>query len=253
MPSGWTPSTYDGRDIRFTVRGDAAAPAQKTLKHPFPARAQGDVPCCVSMAIATCMETLDAQRGKVVELSPLFHYFVARGDPSSLRLLDLRTALSVAASTGLCRRDLHDPPCDAAGAMSRPSPAAFKDAEKQRLAGYDPGTMRMQYAVLTDPLDEASRDAIARGIPVLVAFWITSAYRALTAAKPVHGPPPAERSEEGHAVTLIGYDDAEEVFLVKDSRGRRFGQSGQWKMPYAVMRSSLVHEAWALERILYDA
>jgi hypothetical protein len=191
--------------------------------------------------------------GKAIELSPLFHYWSARGDGAELVLLDPRTALRSAASVGICRRELHDPGFDAAGAAVRPSEEAFADAERQRLAGYDAATMRMRYSVITGEIVPACKNAIARGIPVIVAFWMTSAYRAISAALPDHGPPPPEPSDEGHAVVVLGYDDARESFQVKDSRGAAFGRRGHWQMPYSVMSSRLVHEVWALERIQYDA
>jgi hypothetical protein len=253
VPSGFTPSTYDGRDIPFAVRRAEVDPGRATLRHPFAVRDQRDLPCCVSMAIATCMEILDAQRGKAIELSPLFHYWSARGDSTELLLLDPRTALRSASSVGICRRELHDPGFDAVGAATRPSEEAFADAARQRLAGYDAATMRMRYSVITGDIVPACKNAIARGIPVIVAFWMTSAYRAISAARLDHGPPPAEPSDEGHAVVVLGYDDARESFQVKDSRGAGFGRRGHWQMPYSVMSSRLVHEVWALERIQYDA
>jgi hypothetical protein len=252
MPSGWTPSPYDGRDIHYAAL-DAALPPRATLRHPFTVRNQGDVPCCVSVVVATCMEILDAQRGRTIELSPLFHYWTARSNPLELRVLDPRTALQAASTTGICRRDLHDPPFDAEGAARPPSDAARADADRQRLAGYDASSMKMQYSVVAGPKVAACKAAIARGVPVMLAFWVTSAYRVLSAMKPTHGAPPRERSDDGHAVTLIGYDDARSTFLVKDSRGASFAKNGHWQLPYSVMESPLVHEAWVLERIQYDA
>jgi hypothetical protein len=199
------------------------------------------------------MEILDAQRGRAIELSPLFHYWVSRSNPLELKVLDPRTALQAASTIGVCRRDLHDLPFNAEGAATSPSDAARVDAEGQRLAGYDASSMRMQYSVVAGPRVGACKAAIARGVPVMLAFWVTSAYRSISAAKPTHGPPPRERSDDGHAVTLIGYDDARESFLVKDSRGASFGKNGHWQLPYTVMESPLVHEAWVLERIQYDA
>lgn len=253
MPSGWTPSPYDGRDIQYAAYGDAPAPARATLRHPFAVRNQRDVPCCVSIVVATCMEALDAQRGRTIELSPLFHYWVTRSSPLELNVLDARTALQAASTLGICRRDLHDPPYNEEGAARPPSDAARADAARQRLAGYDTSSMRMQYSVVAGPRVEGCKAAIARGVPVMLAFWVTSAYRALSALKPTHGSPPRERSDDGHAVTLLGYDDARSSFLVKDSRGASFGKNGHWQLPYSVMESPLVHEAWVLERIQYDA
>lgn len=253
MPSGWTPSPYDGRDIHYSAEGAEPVPPRASLRHPFAVRDQAEVPCCVSVVVATCMEILDAQRGRTIELSPLFHYWIARSNPLELKVLDPRTALQAASTIGICRRDLHDPPFDAEGAARSPSDEARADAERQRLAGYDVSSMRMQYSVVTGPRARACKAAIARGVPVMLAFWVTSAYRALSAARPIHGPPPRERSDDGHAVTLVGYDDGRGSFLAKDSRGASFGKKGHWQMPYSVMESPLVHEAWILERIQYDA
>jgi hypothetical protein len=257
MPSGWTPSPYDGRDIQYSpYDGVAAVPLRAALRHPFAVRNQADVPCCVSIVVATCMEALDAQRGRTIELSPLYHYYIARSNPNELNVLDARTALQAASTIGICRRELHHPPFTAEGAATSPSDAARADGERQRLAGYDVSSMRMQYSIvggIAGSRVEGCKAAIARGVPVMLAFWVTSAYRALSALKPVHGPPPRERSDDGHAVTLLGYDDARGSFLVKDSRGASFGKNGHWQMPYSVVESPLVHEAWVLERIQYDA
>lgn len=252
-PSGWRPSPFDGRDLAFRADGLPPVPpgARHLLAHPFPPREQRDVPCCVSSAVCVAMEVLDAAAPPAVPLSALFHYFASRADPRRLGLVDLRTALDVAAGTGVCSQALHRAPMTPDGAATRPSPEAFADAERRRLVGFDPGLRRMQY----EALDGAAswRAALSAGFPVVLGLWLTSAYAALTAENPVHGPPPPEPASAGHGVAVIGFDDgvAGGAFLVKDSRGRRFAREGTWWLPYAAVESRLVHEAWVVRRITY--
>jgi hypothetical protein len=251
--SGYRPSAFDGRDFLFEVEAHPVPPPDSAhvLQHPYPPREQHDVPCCVSMAICAAMEILDARDPPSVPLSPLFHYYVARPDPRWLGLLDLRTALNTAATVGVCTQDLHAPDMTAEGARDAPSPAAYSDADRRRLVGYDPGRRRMQYERLNDV--GTVRAALATDFPVIAGFWLTSAYASLTQQNPVHAPPPAESSTTGHGVLIMGFDDnmAGGAFLVKDSRGLDFANNGTWWLPYEVIESSLVHEVWTVRRITY--
>lgn len=252
--SGWRPSTYDGRDLQFApAAGQEALPPRVELDHPFRPRDQRNVPCCVSVAIATAMEIIDQRRPPSEALSPLFHYHVARTRPSRLELLDFRTALQAASSIGICRARYHSSGYDADGAALRPSEAAFRDAERQRLVGFDPAQRRMQYeSVSRSDAVPACRAALAMGYPVIVGFWMTSAYGELSGDQPVHRPRAPEPSSEGHAVVAVGYDDALGAVRIKDSRGTRFADGGSWWLPYAALESTLIHEIWVLRRITYD-
>ena len=249
--SGWKPSSFDGRDLRFDPLLDTGpVPGKITLPHPFRPRDQGTiVPCCVSIAIATAMEILDRSRPQTA-LSALFHYYTARSAPGRLGLIDFRTGLQEAVMTGICKAQLHAPAFDEAGAMKRPSEPAYKDAERQRLAGFDPGTRRMQYEVVDDAdIVNGCRRALASEFPVLIGFWLTSAYGALSSAGPVHGSPPEEPSSQGHAVVAVGYDDARGAVRIKDSRGDGFADRGAWWLPYDLLTTRLVHEAWVLRKL----
>jgi hypothetical protein len=197
------------------------------------------------------MEILDAQIGQAVELSPLFHYWLARTDRETPSLLDPRVALRTAVAEGLCRRELHDPPYDEGGARAQPSDEAREDATTHRLVDFDRRTSRRLYSVITGDPVENGRQALARGFPILVAMWMTSAYKALQKTRR-HAPTPPEPSKEGHAVVALGYNDELEAFLIKDSRGMDFGRGGFWEMPYSVMQTRIIHEAWVLQRINYD-
>lgn len=252
--NGWRPATFDSRDLRLSNATIGAArqilPPSALLPNPYPVVNQGDVPCCVSTTVASCMEAIDAQHGDSVRLSPLFNYFVARPNPAALPDLELRDGLLAAVHTGICAWALHEVPFTAAGARLRPSAAALRDAERQRIAG-PPAPLRPPrfHSVSNDPKEW--RGALAMGMPLAIGFWMTPAYRALTAANPVHGAATG-RSDKGHAVSVLGYDDQRRVFIVKDSRGAEFGAQGLWFLPYGLLADGVVHEAWAVEKLNYE-
>lgn len=252
--SGWKPSAFDGRDIPFTPAG-ASPPPRHILSHPLPVRDQAGVPCCVSIAICVAMEALDALQGGAEELAPLYHYYVARRGSPDFAAVEPRAGLSVAISSGICAARLHEASFDAEGARLRPSKEAHDDAAQRKLLGRDKRTGAPLYQSIEGGRGRASacRAAIASGAPVMLGFWMTSAYDRLSPSSPVHAAATREASSDGHTVAAIGYDDAMEALLIKDSRGEGFGEGGYWWLPYEAVDSRLVHEAWVLRRISYDS
>lgn len=253
LGSGWRPASFDARDLRFAEAVPAVRevlPPAAALPHPHPVRDQRQVPCCVSIAVATCMEAIDALHGPAVQLSVLFNYFVARPDPGVPATLELRDGLNAATRAGICEFALHPAPFSEAGMRQRPSAAAVADARRRCIVGAS-GTMRRPcYRRLpADPMEW--RRALAMSMPLAIGIWVTPAYHAMNAQRPVHGPVEGATSE-GHAVTVLGYDDARRVFTVKDSRGQGFAAQGYWYLPYALLSEGVVHDAWAVERLTYD-
>jgi C1A family cysteine protease len=45
-------------------------------------------------------------------------------------------------------------------------------------------------------------------------------------------PKPTEKRLGGHAVMAVGYDDAKQVFLVRNSWSKAWGDQGYFYMPY---------------------
>ena len=61
-----------------------------------------------------------------------------------------------------------------------------------------------------------------------------------------------EPSSGLHAVCIVGYDDNERVFHVRDSRGTRLTQNGEWLLGYEVVDSRQVAESWTIGMLNYD-
>lgn len=250
--SGWAPSPFDGRDLLYSPASLRDLPTNGVmLEHRFPARDQGDVPCCVSAAVTVAMEAIDERLGDASELSVLFNYYHARTSPHHLGNLNLRDGLNAAAIRGICRRALHDHPFTREGAQTAPTVAALTDAENRRIADHGPPHFPPRYQELQQPEQPQSwRSSLAAGWPVVMGFWVTAAYWRLSAGEIVHPEPGSGHARDGHAVAVLGC--SETGLLCKDSRGPGFGDDGTWWFPYSLLGHGLIHEAWMVQAITYD-
>ncbi len=251
--TGWTPSPFDARDYPFN-RADVVDTSVRSLilEHPFPARNQQSVPCCVSCAVVVCMEIIDTRNPPQIALSSLFHYYLTRPNPNSLVDLTLRDGLRSAVLNGICSLASHNQNFDRPGAMINPTNVAKQEAFAQRLVAINPITEQAEYYILSDyNRKESWRKALRIGMPILLGFWATSSYFSLSASNAVLRPSSNSNSNSGHAAVVIGFDDNREMFLVKDSRGTDFGTQGHWWLSYEAAESRLVVEAWAIGKISY--
>ena len=60
-------------------------------------------------------------------------------------------------------------------------------------------------------------------------------------------PTRGDRLRGGHAVLAVGYDDATQTFLVRNSWGATWGQDGYFTMPYAYLTTrGLSSDFWTI-------
>jgi C1A family cysteine protease len=60
-------------------------------------------------------------------------------------------------------------------------------------------------------------------------------------------PAPSERAIGGHAVVAVGYEDANQWFVVRNSWGTNWGLSGYFTMPYAyLIQTGLASDFWTI-------
>ena len=63
-------------------------------------------------------------------------------------------------------------------------------------------------------------------------------------------PGEAERELGGHAVLCVGYDDANQWWLVRNSWGTGWGMAGYFTLPYAYLtQPSLAADFWTVRRV----
>lgn len=244
---GYSPSSYDGRDLQWTHTKHVPISAKLDCPAHYD---QGDiVDCCTSMALATAFQILDSHNGTSTRLAPLFHYYFARLSPKHLGVVTLRQALRAATKTGFCRLELHDKPVNVEGALEKPSQNAIHDAEHRKILIYDSNKGAPGY-FQTDAINRVAnwKNAISQGYPVVAGIWLQSSYwqqRGMIEEE--------EAPEQGaHAVCIVGYDDTKESFLVMDSRGKAFADDGNWYLSYEIVSRNRVVESWGIRTLTYD-
>jgi len=82
---------------------------------------------------------------------------------------------------------------------------------------------------------ERLRATLAAGNPVVISFYVYDSMMSDAVAKTgrVPMPSPNETIRGGHAALIVGYDDAAQVFIVRNSWGMGLGDNGYCYLPYA--------------------
>jgi hypothetical protein len=174
--------------------------------------------------------------------SPSFIYAHAlRGRPCGSDVF-LSDALHVADSLGCCA--YNELPFDTAQVQhdcTRVPEQAGKGAYLFRLAGIER---------IPDGATDAVRTALAQGRLVVVNANVDTSFTAAGdragGDRPFRWQPVTFADTYGHAVLIMGYDDAEQCFVVQNSWGRQWGSQGTFRMPYAVY-TAYVSEAYAVD------
>jgi hypothetical protein len=204
-------------------------------------REQGDVNCCVSCALAAALEGANPASPA---LAPLYHFFFAGGRQALESGLTIAQAQGALLRRGMCARALHPFAIAPANVGDEPTDEAVRDGMGRRPIDPESGTLLWKPLSLAGPL--ALKRLLAAGIPAVMLFQPNNDYFALKPGRPVlasNGPP---YSATSHAAAVIGYSNADAVFVVQDSRGLSFGVDGQWFLPYDLLASPFVVSAFAL-------
>jgi len=205
----------------------------------------------VSIAITGAFELLQARQGRLPELSPMFHYYRARSDPSALVSLSILDGLQTAIRDGICPQRLHDQPITAAGARTAPTDAAIKAAHASAGVRFNPATggLSGSFEFFRLP-DHDRRNAwlatLTSGWPIVLGFWQTPGYAAIHAGQHHHGRQLSPRAAIGHAVLVIGYRRGKGFHIV-DAKGRRFADHGTWWLADDLLETPLIQESWFIK------
>ena len=93
------------------------------------------------------------------------------------------------------------------------------------------------------------KGCLAHGYPFVFGFPVYESFESQEVAKTGVVPMPgsSEQMLGGHAVLAVGYDDATQRFLVRNSWGDGWGMGGYFTMPYAyLMDRGLSSDFWAI-------
>lgn len=244
---GWIPDLPDHRDHMFAAAPMmlAALPAAIDLRPQCPKVVydQGQLGSCTGNAIAGAIEFLEMKQKAADIFTPsrLFIYYnerVMEGTVNSDSGAQIRDGIKSVASLGACHEDKIWPYV-IAKFRTKPSKAAYKDAAKHTA---------IQYQRLVQTLTQM-KGCLAAGYPFVFGFTVYDSFEAADVTKTGVVPYPAsgEKVLGGHAVLAVGYDDATQRFIVRNSWGPGWGMKGYFTMPYNYLTTSnLADDFWTI-------
>jgi hypothetical protein len=219
-----------GRDYR-TVFKDREVPDRVDLRqYCTPVEDQGQIGSCTANATVGALEFHYKRRdGRAPDLSRMFTYYNARrlrGDIVNDTGAFIREAMASVMAFGVCREDVwpYDPNLFAA----EPSPQAYQDARIHEA---------IEYARVAGGAGAIS--ALAEGLPVV--FGIALPGRCYEEAARTALIPRIDEAElrgpdvGGHSMLIVGYDKADQTFLLRNSWGANWGDQGYCRIPFDVM------------------
>jgi C1A family cysteine protease len=241
---GWIPDLPDQRDHLY-----AAPPAFLSALPPFiDLRAhcpavydQGILGSCTANAIGGAIE-FDRLKQSLADFLPsrLFIYYnerVIEGTIDTDSGAMIRDGIKSVAGQGVCPEP--EWPYDISKFAEKPSAKAYHDAESDRAVSYQS---------LIQDLNQM-RGCLASGYPFIFGFTVYESFESPTVAQTGHAPMPGpgERAVGGHAVLAVGYDDASQTFLVRNSWGADWGMAGYFSMPYTyLIQPGLADDLWTI-------
>jgi C1A family cysteine protease len=242
---GWMPDLPDHRDFMFAaIRPIPAALPTSIDLRPMcsPIEDQGQLGSCTGNAIAGALEFLEMKdQVPFIDLSRLFIYYNERVMEHTVKSdagAQIRDGIKSVAKQGVCSEKKW--PYRISKFATKPTAACYKEALKHRITVY-------QRLVTVDEM----RACLADGYPFVFGFTVYESFESQAVAQTgvAQMPLPDERVLGGHAVLGVGYDDAGQRFIVRNSWGTGWGQQGYFTMPYAYLANRhLASDFWTVRR-----
>jgi len=243
---GWVPQLPDLRDATLAVAPVTSLPASVDLvsqPHMPPVYDQGHLGSCTANAIAGAVDFENhRQNGAFLMPSRLWIYYqerVIEGTVSHDSGGQIRDGIKAVAQLGVCPET--DWPYDITTFSQTPPTKDYTDAL---------GDRALTYQAVTQDL-WALKSVLANGLPIVFGFPVYDAFESSAVASSgiVPMPDPTSKLISGHAVVLVGYNDAVDRFRVRNSWGNGWGQAGYFELPYLyVTSSSLASDFWVVQQ-----
>jgi C1A family cysteine protease len=243
---GWVPDLPDHRDLMYSapLQHLQQLPASVDLRAqiPFAPYDQGRIGSCTANAIAAAIQFDRLKNGDSPDFTPsrLFIYYNERAMEHHVPLdagAQIRDGIKSVAKIGACKED---PTWNYADTPADPNtnlfPAGAKEAQKPPAAAYHEAEVYRAVSYFRVPQSLAQmKGCLAQGFPFVLGFTVyTSMWDAN--GDPVTALPMPSGSDSvagGHAVLVVGYDDAKQCFIIRNSWGPNVQDHGHFYMPYA--------------------
>jgi C1A family cysteine protease len=252
---GWVRDLPDSRDLVFSAAVPTAPlpPKIDLREHCTPIYDQGQLGSCTANAIAAAIDFERIRQGlKPFYPSRLFVYYNERSMEHTIPSdsgAQIRDGIKSVSKVGACSESPGgSSPTDALWPYNvdqftqQPPKPCYTQAKLDRVLAY----MRVPQTLAQ------LKGCLASGFPFVFGFTVYASFEsddvAKTGAAPM--PAPGEELKGGHAVMAVGYDDATQRFIVRNSWGTGWGQHGYFTLPYAyVVDAQLASDFWTMRLV----
>jgi C1A family cysteine protease len=242
---GWIPDLPDHRDQLYAapVEVAGALPASVDLRAQCPpVYDQGQLGSCTANAIAGAIQ-FDQMKQKLAQIftpSRLFIYYNERAIEHTVASdsgAQIRDGIKSVAKQGDCPET--EWPYVISKFKTKPPAKCYSDALKYKA---------VLYQRMTQTLSQL-KACLASGYSFVFGFTVYESFESAQVAKTGHAslPKSGESSIGGHAVMCVGYDDAKQWFIVRNSWGPKWGMNGYFTLPYPYLISAnLASDFWTI-------
>lgn len=245
---GYIPDLPDYRDLRLQVSAPINLPPSIDLRAQMPAiYDQGNLGSCTANAIGAAIQ-FERMRQKIKGAdkevpSRLFIYYNERVIEHTVREdagAMIRDGVKSVNKLGVCDESLW--PYVEGRFTKKPPTTAFKAALQDKVTKYA-------------RVNQNARDmkvCLSHGLPFVMGFTCYDAFESDKVAKTgvLNMPASGEKVVGGHAILVVGYDDASNRFIVRNSWGTSWGQKGYFTVPYEYFTNSdLADDLWNIQLV----
>lgn len=241
---GWHPSLPDHRDYIYEAPMMASLPSSVDLRFQMPpVYDQGNVGSCTAQALGALLQYDAIKQNKVNKNTPsrLFIYYnerVLQNTVNSDSGASMRVGIQSIVQWGFCDETLwvHD----TTKFKTKPTPPAYSAALPNKVR---------HYSRINQDLTQL-RTALSQGNAFVFGFSVYDPFVSKAVSESGILPMPTGRLLGGHAVLGVGYDDAKQMFLIRNSYGEKWGQGGYFHMPYSyITNPRLASDFWLVEMV----
>jgi len=244
MNYGWVRSLPDYRDFKLKITAPVALPEVVDLR-PLcpPVYDQGQLGSCSGNAIAGAIEfgLLKEAKADFVP-SRLFIYFNERlmeGTVDQDAGAQIRDGIKTIRDAGVCDEKIW--PYDISKFKHKPPNEAYDAAKCDLITNYQ---------MIGDGNLSLMKQTLAAGLPFIFGFTVFDGLESLSVASTgvLNMPTPNESVLGGHATICVGYHEADQRFIIRNSWGEKWGVKGYFTMPYEYMRT-MASDIWVINSI----
>jgi GH25 family lysozyme M1 (1,4-beta-N-acetylmuramidase) len=257
---GWRPDLPDQRDHSYAVPPDVlksiSGNADLRPQCP-PVYDQGQIGSCTANAIAAALE-FDMMKQNLPSFTPsrLFIYYNERNMERTVPLdagAVIRDGIKSVANLGDCPESEWSYDATPADPQSNLFPPGAKAATAPSQQCYDDAIIHkaLSYQSVAQNLADL-KGCLTSGYPFVFGFSVYPSFESDDVARSGVVPMPGadETMIGGHAVLAVGYDDGQNMFIVRNSWGPLWGVAGYFYMPYAyLLDDNLANDFWTIRLV----